>query len=66
MRYKVIVKQYKSPGHYLVQFETGQVARLPPEATGRSLSPGETGRLVQGHRRQHFKPDAIEGEYVAV
>lgn len=66
MRYKIIAKQYKQPGHLIVQLANGQMVRGLPEAMGRHLSVGDAGTLVAGHKRQHFRPDAIEGDYVEV
>lgn len=66
MRYKIIAKQYKPPGNLIVRLEDGRVLRGPPEQMGQHLSTGDTGRMVQGHKRIHFKPDAIDLDYTQV
>lgn len=65
MRYKVIAKQYKRPGAFLIQLDT-RIIRVLPEDAGRDLSVGETGRVMQTQTNLRFVPDAIEGEYAAV
>lgn len=65
MRYKVVARQYKQPGHLIVRLEDGRVIRgshhLPAH-----LKVGDTGVMVQGHHRPCFKPDAIDIEYTLV
>lgn len=66
MRYKVLAKQYKAPGHLLVRLQDGRVLRGEPQRLGLHLKVGDTGTMVQGHNRSHFKPDAIDLDFVAV
>jgi hypothetical protein len=66
MRYKVIAKQYKSPGHLLVRLQDGRVLRDAPQRLGLHLKVGDTGVAVQGRNRTHFKPDAIDLDYASV
>lgn len=76
MRYKVIAKQYKRPGAYLIHVydaivtmsahaveRNTKLIRVLPEDAGRDLSVGEAGRVVQGQTKLRFVPDAIEGDY---
>ncbi len=66
MRYEIIAKQYKQPGHLLVRLQDGRVLRGEPHRLGLHLKVGDTGRMVQGRQRPHFKPDAIDIDFVSV
>ena len=66
MRYKVVAKQYKSPGHLLVRLQDGRVLRGEPQRMGLHLKVGDTGTMVQGRNRPYFKVDAIDLDYVSV
>jgi len=66
MRYKVILKQYKQPGHMVVQLSTGRLLRGPVVDFPRHLAVGSTGSVEQARNGLHFVPDAIEGEYFNV
>ena len=63
MRYKVIMKQYKSPNHLMVRLQDGKVLSASTDRLPKHLKVGDSGIMVQGHRAPHFKPDAIDIEY---
>ena len=60
MRYEVLAKQYKAPGHLVVRLDDGRVLRAGYERFPRYLKVGDTGKMVQGRQRPLFKPDAID------
>ena len=66
MRYKVVAKQYKNPGHLLVRLQDGRVLRGEPQRLGLHLQVGDTGEMVQGRSRPYFKPDAIDLDDVSI
>lgn len=66
MRYTVIAKQYKQPGHLIVRLEDGRVLRGEPPKMGLHLAVGDTGTVVNDGRRERFKPDAIDLDFVTV
>lgn len=66
MRYKVILKQYKQPGHMVVQLADGRLLRGPAGDFHKHLAVGSTGNVEQARKGLRFVPDAIEGEYSEV
>lgn len=66
MRYRVVAKQYKRPGHLLVRLEDGRVVRGEPQKMGLHLAVGDTGKIINDGRRDRFKLDAIDLDYVSV
>ena len=66
MRYRVAIKQFKNPGHLILHLNDGRVIRMEPGSYPGHLKTGDTGRMVQGRKQIHFKPDAIDLDYIPV
>jgi hypothetical protein len=62
MRFKIVAKQYKAPGHLIVRLENGREVRGEPQRLGLHLKVGDTGRLVEGRKGTMFKLDAIDAD----